>query len=72
MLGRKDLRTIISWWKILHEEYVKANEEKETSDTAEKTSVKEESDLDEDDKIQKEIDDLQVNVRTKYNLYIIT
>lgn len=63
VLGRKELRMLISWWKLLHEEIVKSS--KDLEDKVEKTSVKdedkeEESEIDEDEKIQKEIDELKV------------
>lgn len=62
VLGRKDLRNLLSWWKVLHEDYMKSiappEEPLEDSQTEKQEAGDEESD--EETAIDKQISELQV------------
>lgn len=63
VLGRKELRSLLSWWKVLHEEYVKSNAN--TEDDANKQEEDEEEksekgESDDDEAIDKKIQELKV------------
>lgn len=61
MLGRKDLRALLNWWKVLHEETVKpviATEE--TIELKDTEKEEKDADLSDEENIEKQISELQV------------
>lgn len=65
MLGRKELRLILNWWKILHEEYIKKNAseviaEVDKDDEEKKDEGSEKGEEAEFEEIDKQIKELQV------------
>lgn len=75
VLGRKDLRNILSWWKVLHEEYTKSNVESKDEisdsvgeDTKDNVGDTEEKSEDELEAIDKQINELQVFLLTNFYL----
>lgn len=65
VLGRKELRLLLNWWKVLHEEYVQNNKEE---DGSEKPTVEKKEDVKEDEEaeVDKQILELQViNIDTE-------
>lgn len=59
VLGRKDLRLLISWHKTLHEELHAAKDEKESQETDKTDAIEKEDDSDNDEKIDKHISELK-------------
>nr|XP_022917461.1 pre-rRNA processing protein FTSJ3 [Onthophagus taurus] len=59
VLGRKELRLLLKWWKILHDEYVKNNTEETQTEKDDEIASDDGEEEDEDTKINKEISELQ-------------
>lgn len=59
VLGRKELRLLLAWWKALHEEYAQ-NDKEEVSEEKPKIEKEEEVKDDEEDDVDKQIEELQV------------
>lgn len=58
VLGRKELRLLLTWWKALHEEYVQNDKE----DSTEKPNIEKKEEVKEDEEadVDKQIEELQV------------
>lgn len=69
VLGRKELRLLLSWWKELHGEFTKQDKSEEAADdndNIKKGDSDEENDEDDEEEIQKQISELQVNIEYNY------
>lgn len=69
VLGRKELRLLLTWWKALHEEYVQNNKEGESTEKQTVEKREEEVKEDEEANVDKQIEELQV-INTSLMIYL--
>lgn len=60
MLGRKDLKNLLSWWKALHEEFKDIKVKEEVTEDTKVTESEDEDKFDELKEVDKQISELQV------------
>lgn len=70
MLGRKDIRTLINWWKVFQEKEKKVESEEEPEDENKENDVELSEDERELDEVDKEIKELQVSTNNFIKLII--